>query len=125
VRAVKFIGNPNDPFAPSLHVAPADFNKLHEIPESGFTPEVDSDPSVLIGINPRQVAQRGDKSICIELNENFKNKPVHIYGNPVRSPSSKWALGDKAQCKNTKDFTFHLGFGEMFQGFICGIVAHP
>lgn len=114
---MKFIGNPLDPFEPSIYTASSGFDAIHQVPETGLSETIRSDRSYVIGINPNRPVERSDHTVCIQASEESKWKPVHVYANPSRS-SNKWHFGTRAKCGDPSDYSYHIGFGEMLRGVI-------
>lgn len=116
IRAAKLIGDPKDPFQPKVYVTPRTLDVVNEVKEDGYSPPIQTSDSIfVIGINPRQVAQRRDYSTCVDLNPDDYSKPVHIYVTSRRS-MTQWRLDPKRQfsCPSLKEYQYHLAYGEIF-----------
>lgn len=115
IHSVKLIGDSKDPFKPKVYHLPRSADAVHELKEGVFTPPLQNDETMLVAVNPRQVAQRKDKKICVDLEPSDYDKPVHIYLNP-RRVEKEWTLDKKKHynCPNVVSYEYHVGFGEMF-----------
>ncbi len=69
----------------------------------------------MIGINPDRAIERSDHAVCIQLEDENKWRPVHVYENPSRAPN-RWHYGGQIECREPTEYTHHIGFGEMLQG---------
>lgn len=116
ILSAKLIGDPNDPFRPKVYIAPTTFDAIYEIKERNFTSPFSSDePTLIIGVNPRQVAKRKDNGLCLDLEPGDYGKPLHIYENPRRM-SNEWSLDRKKlyTCPTVSEYQYHVAFGEIF-----------
>lgn len=115
IRSAKLIGDPKDPFKPKVYLVPMSLDAVVEVTEGTFTDPLATDNSMIIGINPRLVAQRKDWGLCIDLNPEDYGKPVHVFVNPRRM-MTVWTLNKKKTyaCSTTTSYQYHVGFGERF-----------
>ncbi|ODM90799.1 hypothetical protein Ocin01_15883 [Orchesella cincta] len=114
-QSAKLIGDAKDPFQPKIYVAPSSLDALYELDEKAYTPALLTDLTLVVAVNPRQVAQRKDFGVCLDLPPEDFEKPVHIYVNPRRT-LNEWMLNpkDTFTCPVVKPYKYHVGFGEMF-----------
>lgn len=115
IISAKLIGDPKDPFKPKIYLAPDSLDAFLEIREANFTSELTSDSTIIVGINPRQVAQRKDYGLCIDLEPSDYGKPVHIYINQRRT-TKEWILNRKREysCPMVSLYQHHVSFGEIY-----------
>lgn len=117
VRSIKFLGDPKDPFAAKVYSATEGFDYYYEINNSSYSPEIPRDTvTYVFGINPRAGVIREDKMPCLQSSTVSMWKPVHIFKNSFRGHNAWKVLNDGESCDAPTDFTFHVGYGDMYRG---------